>query len=245
MTYCVAMSLNEGMVFAADTRTNAGLDNISSYRKLHAFSWPGERVIIILSAGNLATTQAVLSQIQADTERGDGLRSAARMVDAAAYLGRVSAEVQSRYRGTDPEHAPSLEATFLLGGQIAGDTQALFLVYPQGNHIACSEDQPFLQIGETKYGKPILDRIVEPGLSLADAGRCALLSLDSTMRSNLSVGPPIDLAIYEANSLGRPRLVRYKLNSPYFASIRKNWSEGMRRLFDDLPRFDWERKGSA
>lgn len=242
MTYCVAIAVREGLVMASDTRTNAGVDHINSYRKLHVFEWADDRVIIVLSAGNLATTQAVLNRVQADAEVGEGLRNAPRMADAAAYLGMISMDAQRRYRDPDQDSGAKLEATFIVGGQIGTEVPMLYLVYPQGNFIVCSEEQPFLQIGETKYGKPILDRIVEPALPIADAARCALLSLDSTMRSNLSVGPPIDLAIYPVDSLQAPRVIRYKLHSPYFASIRKHWSVGMRRLFDDLPRFEWEKK---
>jgi len=242
MTYCLAIAVNEGLVLASDSRTNAGVDHINSYRKMHIFDWSDDRMIVVLSAGNLATTQAVLSRVQADAATGGGLRAVQRMADVAAYLGMISMDTQRRYRDPDQENGARLEATFVVGGQIAGEAPMLYLVYPQGNFIACSEEQPFLQIGETKYGKPILDRIVEPSLPLADAARCALLSLDSTMRSNLSVGPPIDLAIYPVDSLQAPRVVRYKLHSPYFASIRKHWSVGMRRLFEELPRFEWEKK---
>ena len=241
MTYCLAAALNAGLVFASDSRTNAGLDNVNSYRKLHSFVWPGERVIVLLSAGNLATTQAVLTALERDAEAEKGLRQVRHMSEAAGYLGQTSLEMQRRYQPTEAARPVSMEATFIIGGQIGEEKPSLFLVYPQGNYITCSEEQPFLQIGETKYGKPILDRVIEPSLGLEDAARCALVSIDSTMRSNLSVGPPVDLAIYRADSLEAPRAIRYKLNSPYFASVRKHWGEGLRRLFEDLPRFDWEK----
>ncbi len=248
MTYCLAAQMNAGLVFASDSRTNAGLDHVNSYRKMHSFIWEGERVLLLLSAGNLATTQAVVTQLERDAaaEKGESLRTVRHMSEAAAYIGRISLEMQHRYRVPDAAKPVSMEATFIIGGQIGDEDPELYLVYPQGNYITCSDEQPFLQIGETKYGKPILDRVIEPPLSLADAARCALVSIDSTMRSNLSVGPPVDLAIYQANTLETPRMIRYKLNSPYFVSIRKQWGEGMRRLFDELPRFDWEKdKGNG
>lgn len=242
MTYCLAASVNAGLVFASDSRTNAGLDHVNSYRKLHSFIWPGDRVLILLSAGNLATTQAVMARLEQAAEEGAGLRTVRSLSEAAAYIGRVSVEMQRRYHAPDAPNPVSMEATFIIGGQIGEASPELYLIYPQGNYITCSEEQPFLQIGETKYGKPILDRIIEPGLSLEDAARCALVSIDSTMRSNLSVGPPVDIAIYTVNTLEAPRMIRYKLNSPYFASVRKHWGEGLRRIFDDLPRFDWEKE---
>jgi len=240
MTYCLAASVKAGLVFAADSRTSAGLDHVNSYRKVHSFCWPGDRIMILLSAGNLATTQAVVTALQRESESGGPLREVRHLSEAAEYVGQMSCEVQQRHRIPEGPSAVSMEATFILGGQIAGGPAEIFLVYPQGNYIICSDEQPFLQIGETKYGKPILDRIIEPGLSLEDTARCALVSIDSTMRSNLSVGPPVDLAIYTVDSLEEPRMIRYKLNSPYFVSVRKHWGEGMRRLFNDLPRFDWE-----
>ncbi|MFV8835735.1 proteasome-type protease [Aquisalimonas sp.] len=242
MTYCLAASVDAGLVFAADSRTNAGLDHINTYPKLHPFVWEGERVLVLLSAGNLATTQSVVAELQRESESGGPLYEARYLDEAAEYVGRVSQRVQARHTPEGPGASNvSLEATFILGGQIGDQEPGLFLIYPQGNYITCSDEQPFLQIGETKYGKPILDRIIEPSLSLEDAARCALVSIDSTMRSNLSVGPPLDVMIYQRDSLEHPRALRYKLNSPYFASIRKQWGDGLRRLFDELPRFDWEK----
>lgn len=242
MTYCLAASMNEGLVFASDSRTNAGVDHINTYPKLHSFIWQGDRILVLLSAGNLATTQAVVTQLEREALDGGPLREAHYMAEAAEHVGQVSQRIQARHAPEGPgASSVSLEASFILGGQIGAQDPALFLIYPQGNFITCSEEQPFLQIGETKYGKPILDRIISPAVSLEDAARCALVSIDSTMRSNLSVGPPVDLMLYRRDTLERPRALRYKLNSPYFASIRKQWGEGLRRIFDDLPRFDWEK----
>ncbi|MFO7857562.1 MAG: peptidase, partial [Ectothiorhodospiraceae bacterium] len=216
MTYCLAAAVNAGLIFASDSRTNAGVDHINSYPKLHTFVWSGDRTFVLLSAGNLATTQAVVTRLQREAmEHGGPLRSAGYMTEAAEHVGQVSQQVQARHTPEAPSGGRvSLEASFILGGQIGAQPPGLFLIYPQGNFITCSDEQPFLQIGETKYGKPILDRIITPGLSLEDAARCALVSIDSTMRSNLSVGPPIDLALYPRDSLDHPRALRYKLNSP-------------------------------
>ncbi len=246
MTYCLAATVDAGLVFASDSRTNAGVDHINTYPKLHPFIWEGDRVLVVLSAGNLATTQAVVTELQRESEQGGPLGEADYMAQVAAHVGRVSQQIQQRHRPEAPGSGGlSLEATFIVGGQIGGEPPELFLVYPQGNYITCSDEQPFLQIGETKYGKPILDRIITRSTSLEDAARCALVSIDSTMRSNLSVGPPLDLMLYRRDSLEEPRVLRYKMNSPYFASIRKQWGDGLRRIFDDLPRFDWEKSGRS
>jgi len=244
MTYCLALALNTGLVFAADSRTTAGVDQVSNYRKLHTFQWPGERVFALLSAGNLATTQAVVKRLEldaADDEAETSLPGVPHMSAAAEYVGSINAEVQNRQGGM-AQQGMSFEATFILGGQIKGGDPELSLIYPEGNHIAVSPDQPFLQIGETKYGKPILDRMISPTTTLEDAARCALVSIDSTMRSNLTVGPPVDLLIYRKDSLVLDREIRFKMNTPYYASLRKQWTEGMRRVFDGLPRFEWEKQ---
>ena len=232
------------LVFASDSRTHAGVDDVNTYCKMHPFLWDGDRVVVLLSAGNLATTQAVVKELEraAQDESAESLRSFAYFNEIAEYVGQVSMAVQARHHGEGlHQSGVSLESTFIVGGQIRGAAPDLYLVYPQGNYINYSPDQPFFQIGEAKYGKPILDRIIESGISLENAARCALVSLDSTMRSNLSVGPPVDLLIYPRDCFSLDRHMRYKLNSPYFASIRKQWGEGIRKLFDDLPRFDWEK----
>ncbi len=242
MTYCLAAAVDAGLLFAADSRTNAGVDHINTYPKLHPFIWEGDRVLVVLSAGNLATTQAVVTQLQREKEQGGPLQEVNHLAQAADHVGQVSQQIQQRHRPEGQSAGGvSLEATFIVGGQIGDEPPSLFLVYPQGNYITCSDEQPFLQIGETKYGKPILDRIITRSTSLEDAARCALVSIDSTMRSNLSVGPPLDLMLYRRDSLEHPQALRYKMNSPYFASIRKQWGDGLRRIFDDLPRFDWEK----
>jgi putative proteasome-type protease len=245
MTYCLAVRLNAGMVFASDTRTTAGIDQVSAYRKMHTFVWEGERMFTLLSAGNLATTQSVVKQIELDNaSAGEGvsLRTVAHFYQAAEYVGEINARIQQRHEGM-AQQSVNFEASFILGGQIAGQPQELLLIYPQGNFIEVSTESPFLQIGETKYGKPILDRFLDAGVSLEDAARCALVSIDSTIRANLSVGPPVDLLMYEKDSMAVQRQMRFKANTPYYASLRKNWIEGLKGVFDSLPRFDWEKAG--
>jgi putative proteasome-type protease len=243
MTYCVAAQMNDGLVFASDTRTSAGVDDVRTYNKMHVFEVPGERVLIALSAGNLATTHAILAQLRRDFDSPDAplsLRSARCMYDAAEYLGGVSTRTQqdtaahSQYTGVD------LRVTLILGGQIRGDAPALYLVYPEGNCIANSPETPYLQLGESKYGKPILDRIIRPQLSLEDAARCVLVSLDSTMKSNLSVGAPIDLAIVRRDELAIAHKVRFDLDTPYFAQLREAWGRHIAEALRSLPKFDWE-----
>lgn len=241
MTYCVAMRLEKGLVFASDSRTSAGVDDVSIYSKMHRFETTPDRVLVLLSAGNLATTQAVNSQIERDLgnpEISRDLNGFAHLDEVAAYVGEISARVQGTY--TEQSEQNGFGASFILGGQIGDQPANMFLVYPEGNYIAASRDKPFLQIGETKYGKPILDRIIEPSISLERAGRCALVSMDASMRSNLSVGPPIELLLYTAGSLDHGTYRRFDEDDDYLFSLRKAWSEGLRKLFLDLPRFDWE-----
>jgi len=243
MTYCLAVRLNTGMIFASDTRTTAGIDQVSAYRKMHTFVEEGQRLFALLSAGNLATTQSVVKQLELDWAAGDeltSLRTVENFYEAAEYVGEINARVQKRHEGMT-QQSVSLEASFILGGQIADQPQELLLIYPQGNFIEASPECPFLQIGETKYGKPILDRFLAPSVSLEDAARCALVSIDSTIRSNLSVGPPVDLMMYEKDSMSVQRQLRFKANTPYYASIRKHWIEGLKGAFDALPRFEWEK----
>jgi putative proteasome-type protease len=244
MTYCIGIKLDDGLVLAADTRTNAGVDYVSTYEKLHLFGVDGERQFVLLTAGNLATTQAVVHRIRRDLddpEAPTSLFKARYLFEAADYVGNLNYEVQRRRRDAAKETGINIEANFLLAGQIGGQEHSLFQIYPQGNYIATSRETPFLQIGESKYGKPILDRVVEPEMSLEDGGRCALVSLDSTMRSNVSVGVPFDLVLYAKNTMLIGRRIRYKANTPYYASLKKKWNEGIRRAFKGLPRFDWEK----
>jgi putative proteasome-type protease len=245
MTYCLAISVNKGLVFASDSRTNAGVDYVTTYSKMHKFIWPGERMCVLLTSGNLATSQAVMNNIKCDledTKTRFSLRKGKYLHEVAHYVGQLSQEEQRQHADAFKDSANSTEASFILGGQIAGQVPEIFLIYPQGNYINASLETPFLQIGENKYGKPILDRIITPATSLEDAARCALVSLESTIRSNISVGPPVELAIYTSDTLREPYHLKLTLNSPIFKSMQKNWNEGLRRAFNRLPRFEWESK---
>lgn len=239
MTYCVAMRLEQGLVFASDSRTSAGVDDVSIYSKMHRFETASDRFVVLLSAGNLATTQAVRNQVERDLLHGErNLDRFAHLDEIAAYVGEISSRVQGTYN--DQSEQNGFDASFILGGQIEGQKPDIFLVYPAGNFIAASTEKPFLQIGETKYGKPILDRIIEPGTSLERAGRCALVSMDASMRSNLSVGPPIELLLYSADTLSDVRYHRFDADDEYLQRLGSAWSEGLTRLFMQLPRFHWE-----
>ena len=243
MTYCLAVKVNKGLVFASDSRTNAGVDYVTTFSKMQRFFWPGDRVCVLLSSGNLATTQAVFNMINRDLESPKAkfnLRKAKHLYEAAHYIGKLSQHEQQQHSDAMKDSKSSIEASFIFGGQIAGGQPEIFLVYPQGNYISASFETPFLQIGENKYGKPILDRVICDTTTLEDAARCALVSLDSTIRSNISVGPPLELAIYHADSIDEPTHLRLTLYSPLYKSLQKNWNEGLLRAFNRLPRFDWE-----
>lgn len=236
MTYCVAMSLAEGLVFASDSRTNAGIDHIATFRKLFTFGIPGERLIVLQSAGNLATSQSVVNLLKQrlDDPSLVNLHSVPTLYDATELVASTVREVVAR------DAAPlagntDLTCSFLVGGQIAGGPTELFSIYPQGNFIQATEDTPFLQLGESKYGKPILDRNLEYDTPLGEALRCALVSFDSTIRSNLSVGMPLDLLVYHRDSLILPAGYRVTEDDAYYASIRKQWSAGLQELLTQLP----------
>jgi len=243
MTYCLAIKVDRGLVFASDSRTSAGVDYVTTYGKMHSFIWPGDRVILMLTAGNLATTQAVINNIQHHLDDGEAefdLRRARHMFEIAHYVGTLSQTEQQRHAGVMKNSNVSIEASFIIGGQIAGRPPEIFLIYPQGNYISASPETPFLQIGENKYGKPILDRVINAGTTLEDAARCALVSLDSTMRSNLSVGPPLEVALYDKDRLELPRRLKLTLASPLYQTLQARWNEGLHNAFLNLPRFEWE-----
>ena len=245
MTYCLAIKVNKGVVFASDSRTNAGVDFIATYSKMTRFVWPGERVLVLLTSGSLATSQAVVNAIQRDLDDPDAefdLRSGNYLHQVADYIGTLSQAEQQRRKEAMEKSGSSAESSFILGGQIAGKVPEIFMIYPQGNFVSTSSDTPYLQIGENKYGKPILDRIIGPTTTLEDAARCALVSLDSTIRSNISVGPPIELAIMTANALEEPYHQSMTMNSPMYKSVQKQWTQGLKRSFNRLPRFEWEKK---
>lgn len=241
MTYCLAIHVNDGLVLCSDSRTNAGTDNVSVYSKMFTFCWPGVRFFALLSAGNLATTQAVVKKLHNDIPAGlvPNLTTVASMQEAADYVGMISAQLQKVHSSRDMG-GTNFEATFIIAGQIAGQAPEMFLVYPQGNYIHESPEHPFLQIGEIKYGKPILDRVIKPEVPLAPAARCALVSMNSTMRSNLTVGPPIELLIYERDSLTEGRRMLFREDDPFARELSEKWSQGLFEALDKLPRFDWE-----
>ncbi len=243
MTYCVAIKVDDGLVFAADTRTSAGVDDVRTYNKLHVFDVPGQRVFVVLSAGNLATTQAVLANIRRDMDNINApvsLATVAHMYDAAEYIGQLSLNSQRESAAPALQSTVDFRTTLILGGQIMGEEPALYLIYPEGNCISSSPETPFLQIGESKYGKPILDRVIRPELSLEDAARCALVSMDSTMKSNLSVGPPLDIALIPRDAHAVTQKMRLDLDTPYYAQLREAWGRELAMAFRNLPRFDWE-----
>lgn len=241
MTYCLAIKVDEGLVFASDSRTNAGVDHISTYSKMFSFSWDSGRFFVLLSSGNLATTQAVVKRIRADAENAGSpsLRTMADIDAAVNYIGKISTDIQRTQSERDTASS-NFEATFLFGGQIAGQEPAIFMVYPQGNHIHESTEHPFLQVGETKYGKPILDRVIRPDTPLELAGRCALVSINSTIRSNLTVGPPVELLLYEKDNLREGRRLVLTEQDPFYQKLSDAWNEGIRQAVNGLPPFEWE-----
>lgn len=241
MTYCVAIKTDKGLVFASDSLTNAGIDHVSTYSKMHTFEQPGERMFVLLSAGNLATTQGVVKQLHDDCNDSANicLSTVKTMAEAVDYVGSVSTDLQRTQSARDTAKT-DFEASFIFGGQIAGQPQEMYLIYPQGNHIHESSAHPFLQIGETKYGKPILDRVIRSDTPLEQAARCALVSINSTIRSNLTVGPPIEVLIYNANSLTAARHLTLEEDTPYYRALGDAWNEGLRLALNSLPPFEWE-----
>jgi putative proteasome-type protease len=231
MTYCVGMLLHSGLVMVSDSRTHAGVDNISTFRKMTVWERPGERVVVLLSAGNLAISQAVIALLNegvpgAEGEEPGTMLGVPSMTEAARLVGRALREVE-RIDGPSLEaHGAKFEASLILGGQIAGRQLRLFLVYGAGNFIEATPETPYFQIGENKYGKPIIDRVVSFDTSLNRAAKCALISVDSSMRSNVSVGPPIDVLLYERDAPGIKVQRLIEEGDPYFEEIRHRWSQG-------------------
>ncbi len=243
MTYCVALNVQDGLVLCADSRTSAGPDNISMYSKLFRFTWPGERFIALMSAGNLGTTQAVIHRLEQDISAGaqTHLGNVASMYDAADYVGQVSAFLQGWFSQRNPTgNATNFQATFLLAGQIAGQRPETYLIYPEGNFIREPEQGPYLQIGEFKYGKPILDRVITRSLPLAMAARCALMSMNSSVRSNLTVGPPIELLIYRCDAFDGGWHRVFSADDPFLERISRAWNDGLVELLEQLPPLPWE-----
>jgi len=242
MTYCVAMSLDEGMIFASDSRTNAGVDQIARFSKMRIIANDGDRVIVTLSSGNLSITQNALNTLDQRARAGDDplhLMNARSMFDVARLIGDALREAKGRDGPFLLQNNIDASASFLMGGQIRGEPPRLFNIYSEGNFIEATADTCYFQSGETKYGKPIIDRVINRGSSLVDATKCMMVSFDSTMRSNISVGLPIDLCIYQTNALQLRMQRRIEETDPYYQMVHSQWGEGLRRVFAQLPNPDW------
>jgi putative proteasome-type protease len=242
MTYCIGILLNDGIILASDSRTHAGVDNFAKFCKMTVFERAGDRVLVLLSSGNLAGTQAVISVLRQRAEAGDGtpgLWSARTMFDVAGLVSDAMRDIERRDGAYLEQSDIGFNASFILGGQIKGEQPRLFRIYAEGNFIEAGLDTTFLQTGETKYGKPIIDRVITPSTNLAEATKCVLVSFDSTMRSNLSVGMPIDLICYERDSLAVTMRRRFDQGDSYFTALSKEWSEGTRAVFRQLPALQW------
>ncbi len=239
MTYCVALKLARHLVFMSDTRTNAGVDKVSRYRKMFTWEVPGERVITIMTAGNLATTQAVISLLEerskAPDERDPTLLRVPTLFQAAELVGQILQEIVVSHATDGPASETPFGATLIMGGQIKGMEPRLFLIYQEGNFIEAASDTPFFQIGETKYGRPILVRALDQGMDIGEAIRLLCVSFDSTMKANLSVGMPLDVHIYEDGSLTSGRSFRIEETDPAFAEISSGWGNSLKSALDALP----------
>lgn len=240
MTYCVGLKIDRGLVFMSDTRTNAGVDSISTFRKMHTWETPGERVLVLLAAGNLATTQAVVSLLdersKAPEDREPSILKTPSMYQTARLIGDTVKEVISSSAPVG-QNADAFGASFILGGQIKGTEPRLFMVYPEGNFIEVSDHTPFFQIGETKYGKPILVRAYDPSMTFAETVKLLMVSFDSTVKSNLSVGLPLDLLFYERDTFEVTYRKRIGSDDAYYREISDGWSDALKSAFKSLPDF--------
>lgn len=242
MTYCVALKLDSGMLFASDSRTNAGVDHIATFTKMKVFEKKDDRVLVILSSGNLAVTQGVINILERhkNAEPGkDTIWSVGSLFDVATLVGDALRDVQRRDGPFLAQSNIDASATLLLGGQIRGEEPRLFNIYAAGNFIEAVSDTTYFQVGESKYGKPILDRVLTSGTPYQEAAKCVLISFDSTIRSNISVGLPIDLLWYPRDALRAGAQKRIGEGDPYFSMIRQSWGSGLRRVFTELPNPDW------
>lgn len=245
MTYCVGMKLDRGLVFMSDTRTNAGVDNISVFKKMFQWEVPGERSITLMTAGNLATTQAVVSLLNersiAAEDRGTlSIVEAPSMFQVAKLIGETLREVISDQSGQGGPNADAFGASMILGGQVGGGETRMFMIYAEGNFVEASEDTPFFQIGETKYGKPILVRAYNSAMRFEEAVKLLMVSFDSTLKANLSVGMPLDLHLYETDTLRHGLRRRIEPDDAFFADISTGWGEKLREAFDTLPEYSLE-----
>jgi putative proteasome-type protease len=246
MTYCIGIRLEAGLVFLSDSRTNAGLDHIASFRKMMIYERPGERFMVLLSAGNLSVSQSVrellqVEKIDAGKEDDEGLTiwNCASLFDAARILGSTVRRVYAQDGPSLKAAGIDFNASFILGGQIGGEAMRMFLVYSPGNFIEATRETPYFQIGESKYGKPILDRVVTTATPLDEAAKCALVSMDSTLKSNLSVGLPLDLLVYRDGQLKSDHFVCIDEHNPYFQFIRSTWGEKLHRVFESIDDPQW------
>jgi len=235
MTYCVAMALDEGLIFLSDSRTNAGVDQVGVFRKMTVFENPGDRLLVLMSAGNLAISQSI-RQIISEHRNDDGktIWNAASMYEAAQIVGEAVRTVYERDAKSLGNFGIDFNVSMILGGQIGNEGCRLFQIYSAGNFIESQSETPYLQIGEAKYGKPILDRVITPDMPLDEAAKCALISMDSTLRSNISVGLPLDLLVYQAGTLAVTRFVTIDDNNQYFNMIRNTWAQQLKRVFDSI-----------
>ena len=240
MTYCVAIKLNAGLVFLSDSRTNAGLDQINTFRKMIVYERPDDRFMVLLSAGNLSISQSVREILQIEqlkeSPEGDSVTiwNAKSMFDAARVLGSAIRHVYDRDGASLKASGVDFNVSLIFGGQIKGEGMRLFQVYSAGNFIEATPETPYFQIGESKYGKPVLDRVVTPDTPLAEAAKCVLVSMDSTLKSNLSVGLPLDLVVYEVNQFKTDKVVCIDENNPYFRMLHASWGNKLREVFDSI-----------
>jgi len=242
MTYCIGVMLDDGIIFASDSRTNAGMDNIAKFCKMTVFERAADRVLVLLSSGNLAGTQAVIGVLNQRCAAGDTtpcLWNARTMFDVAMLVADAMRDIERRDGEYLQESDVGFNASFIVGGQIAGEPMRLFRIYAEGNFIEAGVDTPFFQTGETKYGKPIVDRVITRFTPLPEATKCVLVSFDLTMRSNLSVGMPIDLICYQRGTLKVTMRRRFDAGDAYFDALSHEWSEGTRRVFRHLPELQW------
>ena len=241
MTYCIGIKAEDGIVFASDSRTNAGLDNVNIYSKMYTYD-VGDRTVIIVTSGNLGTSQAVFKSIEKDlknTSSSKNLNTCKDFDQIASYIGSLNIK-HSSPSGINTDTV-LLGSTFIVGGQIKGQPLELYLVYPQGNYIKPADSKPYLVIGEVKYGKPILDRVIKPEVTIGDASRCALISMDSTLKSDLTVGPPIDFAVYRKDEYKIASLKCLNVTDLEYTKVCNEWSDGIFKIFNSFPRFDWEK----
>jgi putative proteasome-type protease len=243
MTYCVGLKLNRGLVFMSDTRTNAGVDNVSRFRKLFTWQVPGERALALMTAGNLATTQSVVSILEertkAPSERRPSILEMPTMFQIARYVGETLRDVIHSNSATGQKADSAFNSTIILGGQVKGMEPRLFMIYPEGNFIEASDDTPFFQIGETKYGRPILVRAYNKAMSFEDAAKLLLVSFDSTVKANLSVGLPLDLQVIDRDAFRLGMSKRIEGEDPYYQTISNGWGEALKKAFDSLPGFSF------